>query len=432
MPNFADGTRLCWVYQVTPVYAGIYRDRGDPETVVDQVSLGRKQLGTLWWKGCTCFAYLPESIAVCKKICRPLRQNVQFLSRRLLALRNDTVSVHPDCKYPDLVQIRRLKPTGKQKDGVVVTFDVSFGQGNDHWMRFLIDAVPTTYEETMPETVDEENQRLDSLVCSSVKSSSVQQPMSEASSAPCATDTSKKKRKRRSGVESSSASVEPIHVSEASLPPRQPVTPSVTDASKKRKRTDSIQELYPKRLLFSEVTSQKSGRGQLTAHGEPNLSLDWTSEHEGKSRLGQCVSPSASRSTPNANQSDSPSSNSCRRRLWSAEISSTGKPASQNEETTEGSYLSLPMPSGSDQESGYISLSMQEETQYADWTVDNPVRRRCDALSVEEWRALRGPSSQSARSFRETLIDLVVQKNEEKHSQEPLWLPDILKDTTLG
>lgn len=123
-----------WVCHLTPQYSD---QRRTDTTTITSLVLGRQDLATCWWKGCQkCRAHLPGTMSVCQRICRPLRRNVAWLSRRLLQLSNHSVMVHPECKYPELVFVSQRK---KRQIGDRRVFDVAIGRDPiDPWMRFEI------------------------------------------------------------------------------------------------------------------------------------------------------------------------------------------------------------------------------------------------------------------------------------------------------
>jgi hypothetical protein len=106
-------------YVVVPIYSSSSSDTSAGSTTATATSsttfqestvLGRQELATLWWQHCRnhCQAHLRAKTTrrrPCTRFCQPLRDNVRMLSRKLIVLQHHQVSIHNECRFPNLVTI---------------------------------------------------------------------------------------------------------------------------------------------------------------------------------------------------------------------------------------------------------------------------------------------------------------------------------------
>jgi hypothetical protein len=342
--------------------------------------LGRQELATLWWMHCPnqCQAHLRNK--QCRKFCKPIHRIVGVLSRKMISLQHNQVTIHDECRFPNLVQVSRSNKL----------FHLSFGDKDQVWMKFCVSVQAGALQPS-----SNRNKHSSWTSPKSRESVSLLDETRGQQSKSSVATVSPSPNSKYSSADWSHPSAQ--GVGDEKLPAA--VTPRTTkrqrqddewrDGSQESASSDGSgckRRLFETQQAVADQIIEASSQGSKQAIGIRPLRL-WPNSKNAGSLLW-----------PNSNNTDS------------------------------SSVLALPMPR---EESGR-SESLREETPI-EWPVESGSKRYCADLALSDWKTMQTGKGM----FKSAMVDLIVSRNTDKPQfnsveEDCVWIPSLLAKTKVN
>jgi hypothetical protein len=388
-----------------------------------------------------------------------MRSNVGLLSRKLVVLQHNTVRIHDECRFPNLVTVvartnhhHHHHPSQQQQpqpqpqphgsDPVSSSYILSLGDNDQVWMKFCV-----SVQQQVRGSYDQQQQ-------------------------PCRGGA------RHHGPERTTNGprvLRPFHETGAMTDVQQrPKQKSVATISV----SSTIIKYQPSGGSSSQLINEKSVDRKLPAVTPTTK----TTGRKKRQRQDESSAPASSQGTTTSS-SYSDGSNGCKRRLFATQIDTTTdekvvvvdeaansqdekrspptaatgtlRPlqlwsSNSNNTLSSPSYLSLPMPLSDEATADADQLGSQplpESTQPIEWTSgggkdggNNSERKYCADLGPSEWKSMQNNNNNNNNTagnkgmFVSAMVDLIVSRNADTtaNCDNEVWIPSLLASAKLS
>jgi hypothetical protein len=453
-------------YVVVPIYSSSSSDTSAGSTTATATSsttfqestvLGRQELATLWWQHCRnhCQAHLRAKTTrrrPCTRFCQPLRDNVRMLSRKLIVLQHHQVSIHNECRFPNLVTIvssrtdhnRQHHPpptTNAYPASSSSTYILSLGDNDQVWMKFCVSVVHQQGE----------------------VAAAPSRQRNCASAGHGATVAATTIGGRASAWTRKKAATSPPQ----SLPILESDT-NTTDVVPFQKSTVIVSSTPTKVSLSSSSGSHHRPQLKDTS-GDQKLPAVTPTTTRGYKRQRQNESPESSQGTMTSSSNGS----GCKRRLFETQqVDADEKVVGSMEDnsppdrplpvmlrplrlwpnsnnTLSSSFLSLPMPhDGEGPDDSSCPFDSQPPVQDAvtqfEWAAAGDKgdgkndKRGCADLTLSDWETMQSKKTGDQGTFCSAMVDLIAFRNADQQrgkksgGDKDVWIPSLLASAKLN